>query len=227
MTKAKQTHAAMRVYSDFIAKYMVMYLMASHVTQNIGVMYGPDKVVKGGMAVAFESSIRMDLKYKKRFVRKEMETKEAGKRGEAYGVKVLMDNAKNKVCAPFRFAVVDIFFDKGIDPYSGCFDHFFRKDKINLIQKGTEKKPEIWEWVEPGTSRDKLQFEKKDLPSFIIANDILGIQKNGGSYEPQLFIDEPLVSEEINTAQEINEETQYIPPPPPPESEITRSAKAE
>ncbi len=237
MSKAGQVHKAMRKYSDFINKHNVMYLIASHVIANVGAMFGPKKVVKGGAGLAFQSSVRIDLHYKTRFVKNVIKTDESGERGEVYGVRIIADAKKNKVTAPFQFTVVDIYYDQGIDPYSGLFDYFFRKDKISILKKGGKGKS--GEVDEDGTVTKKAvkgkpalysfegiddNFERDLFPEFVIKHDLLEF---GGESKYLTPIDKSRydnsTEEKIADEETDSEDLSPIPAPPKPEERTSKT----
>jgi len=182
MSKAGVLHKAFRKYSDFIAKKNVMYMIASHVIDNVGVMFGPNKTVKGGSATAYQSSIRVDLRVKKRFMNNKIKTDEIGERSDTYGVKVIAEVVKNKIAKPFQYAILDVFFDHGIDPYSGLHDYFIRHKNLYTdtpAKGGKNPQSAILRFINERTDKT---FSDGDLIPFIIDNDILDIKKYGQEY---------------------------------------------
>lgn len=176
MTKAGALHAAWRVYSNDVNDYQVVYLLANHVIANVGVMYGPKTTVKGGSGTPFQASVRVELKYKSRMVRNVMETVTTGKRGDVYGNRIVASAAKNKVTIPHQFTAIDVYYDFGIDPYSGLQDHFVRQGQLTSIKK-TKTTPDLLKFK----GYDQT-FEDKDFEAFIIDNDILQVKAHGMEY---------------------------------------------
>jgi RecA/RadA recombinase len=217
MQKAKKIHQAMRLYSDFIASNKVLYMACSHVTAGMNA-YGPKRVVKGGSGLAFQSSTRLDLKYLSKFIRNELETIDAGMRGEVFGVRVFAEAVKNSIIAPFKFAILDIYFDYCIDPYSGLLDYFIREGRVTV--KPAEKKVKEEAKEETGKKKKKsdknviyildgkYEMTRETLPQVVIDNDVLGVKAAGYEYMKPINFNEVVVEEEIDSGE-------MTPPPPP------------
>jgi RecA/RadA recombinase len=228
--KAKKVHQAMRLYSDYIYSNMVMYLANSHVTDSLN-PYGQKRVIKGGKGMAFQSTVRLDLRYLSKFIRNIMDTAEVGERGETYGVKILAETVKNRVAPPFMFTVIDVYFDRGIDPYSGLFDYFTRTGQVVLKpvdkkkkEKEKEKEPEETgkkkkkkKKIDPDTLYlfdGKHEFKHAELPQLIISQDLLGVKAAG--FEYMTPIDAGEVFEEDLEEDDKDFPTAAPPPPLPP-----------
>ncbi len=232
MDRAKKIHAAMRLYAEPLNRQKVLYLVSNHVTEKIGVIFGSNRTVKGGKAVAFEASIRVDLRYKMQFIRNKMET-EAGDRGEVYGVKIIANIQKNKVAMPFRWAVMDVFFDQGIDPYSGLYDHFLRQGRIKLLEKAKAKTkkqeavPALYQYTHQNSG---YEFYDGTFDQCVIANDLLEIKEQGKQYLPMIDRSRYINSVEASTGDSTSPENTQTPEnvsiaPPPPAAPLQREAK--
>lgn len=186
MKKAKKLHQAMRIYSTYIERNSLFYLLSSHVIDNMS-MFGPKKRVKGGAGLAFQANCRLELTYKKLFVRNVMETRDLGKKGEVYGVRGFAQVVKNRIAPPFRFALLDVYYDRGLDPYSGLLDHFIRSGravgkKFEKIKKDDDKakieeKKKLWVGLVDGE-----KVREDELVALVIDKDLLGIKKAGRDY---------------------------------------------
>lgn len=227
--KAKKVHQAMRLYSSFVETYALLYLLSSHVTESMN-PYGAKRKVKGGAGLAFQSTVRCDLKWLKQFVRNEVETRDLGKRGEVFGARTLITAVKNRVVPPFRFAIMDVYYDRGLDPYSGLLDHLIRQGRVapKVAEKKKDKKEEKKQsyrekekeeqkakkskvWLLDG----KTPFLEEELESLVISDDVLGIKKAGKEYLPPIrAIGE--VSQEEALEDEAPEVPDLPPIPPPP-----------
>lgn len=149
MSKAKIIRAALRLSSPYMKRGHIMHVISNHVTQKIGVMFGPKTTTPGGTGIPFSASVRLELNYMGKI-----------KDGEkVIGVKSLAKAAKNKITAPFKQTELEIFFDRGVDPYSGLME--------DMIAEGI-----ITDSKEEGRKKGYLQygsevFKKSDFADFI------------------------------------------------------------
>jgi recombination protein RecA len=110
MTKAKMIRQGMRILGNTFREANVLYIVANHVIAKIGQMYGPKKTTPGGSGVPFQSSVRIELKKKANI---------AGANDVVSGVNIEAEIKKNKVAPPFKQTAARVYFDKGIEKYSG------------------------------------------------------------------------------------------------------------
>jgi len=163
MTKAKVIRAALRIITEVVGRGNVLYLIANHITDNVGVLYGPKKTTPGGSAVPFYASVRLELS-KTVQVQPEDSLK-------VIGVDLGVYTSKNKVAPPFREATIRALFDSGIDPHSGLLDVMV-DDSIVVAEtdKGGKR---------TGTySFGEEKFTKKTFGEFLLSHpQILGLNK--------------------------------------------------
>ena len=112
MIKAKQLRAGMRMVSSHLQQNNILHLISNHVIAKIGVLYGPKKTTPGGSGIPFQASVRIDLSLGKKITDKDIETKKVGVQSR---VKI----TKNKISAPFKETMLDVYFETGVDQYSG------------------------------------------------------------------------------------------------------------
>lgn len=124
MSKAKMIKAGFRRIGRKLSKANVLFVAANHIISKIGVMYGKKTTEPGGRGYAFASSIRLELTKKKSIV--DVASK------EIIGTNVGVFVEKNKVAPPFKRCEVEIYFDRGVDEYSGMLEHFVNK---GLVEK--------------------------------------------------------------------------------------------
>jgi recombination protein RecA len=112
MVKAKQIRAGMRMVSSHLQNNNILHLISNHLIAKIGVLFGNPKTTPGGSGIPFQASVRIELSLGKKIKHKDNEDKKVGIQSRVY-------IAKNKVSEPFKETTLDIYFDSGVDAYSG------------------------------------------------------------------------------------------------------------
>jgi recombination protein RecA len=120
--QARLMSKAMRKLTAITSKSKTTIIFINQIREKIGVMFGSNETSSGGRALKFFASVRMDVR-----------RVEAIKKGEEIiGNRVKIKMVKNKVAPPFREAIIEIIFGKGINEMSSLLDSAVN---FNVIEK--------------------------------------------------------------------------------------------
>ena len=170
--QARLMSQALRRLAGMINKTNSTIIFINQLREKIGVMFGNPEVTPGGRALKFYSSVRLDIR------RIETLKEDGAMTGNRTRVKVV----KNKVAPPFKEAIFDIMYGKGISKSSAILDMAINFDIVDRagswfsyngeklgqgrenIKTLMEENPELMEEIENKVrAKMKAEAEGKDL----------------------------------------------------------------
>ena len=165
--QARLMSQALRKLTSSIARSRCLVIFINQIRMKIGVMFGSPETTTGGNALKFYASVRLDIR----------RIGSIKKGDEVIGAETRVKVVKNKVAPPFREAIFDILYGKGISREgeilelgvnAGLVDksgawYSYKKDRIGQGKDNTreylEENPELAAEIE-ARIREKLGVGK-------------------------------------------------------------------
>lgn len=110
--QARLMSKAMRKLAGILNTHHCTVIFINQLRDKVGVMYGNPETTTGGKALKFYASIRMDIR----------RAEAIGSGSNISGNTVKVKIVKNKVAPPFKQAMVDIIYGKGISRFGELVD---------------------------------------------------------------------------------------------------------
>lgn len=183
---------AMRKITNLIAKEKILLIFTNQLRQKLNAMAFADPwTTSGGKAVAFHSSVRIRLSAAGKI-------KDTDK--EVVGIDLQAKVIKNRVGPPYRTSEFKMFFDSGIDNYSGWLDALEAKKLIS--KSGQNYSFDIMDEA-TGESLREVNFKKKDFPQ------LESVDKEAFDYLYKKLCDSNIMK--YRKAGEIREDVEVVP----------------
>ena len=161
--QARLMSQALRKLTSTVSRTKCIVIFINQLREKIGVPFGNPETTAGGRALKFYASVRLDVR--------RTETLKAS--GNMIGNRVKVKVVKNKVAPPFKEALFDIMFGKGISTSGDILDLAVEQNIINKsgawFAYGAEK---------IGQGRDNAKQYLEDHPDIMAEID----EKVRGAY---------------------------------------------
>ncbi len=190
--QARLMSQALRKLTGVLNKSNTVAIFINQLREKVGVMFGNPETTPGGRALKFYASIRLD-------VRKQEAIKI---NGEVMGTRTKVKVVKNKVAPPFREAVFDIIYGKGISN-EGCVLDL--ATDLNIVDKSGAWFAYNGQKIGQGRENAKLYLAQnpdvmKEIEDKVRANFNMAFEKSMTGME------ENDDEEDLSLDEEINEE---------------------
>jgi recombination protein RecA len=145
--KAKMLYALMRNLLSQIASENIGVVCTNHIYDSQD-QYNPDPKLSGGKGAVFASSIIITMNQLKL-----KEDEDGNKLKEVMGIRSSVKVIKTRYSKPFEDLEIRIPWDSGMDPYSGLFTLFTKK---NVLEKIGNR----YKWVSSQDGTEIFKFRK-------------------------------------------------------------------
>ena len=150
--QARLMSKALRKLTAVLNKSECSIIFINQLREKVGIMFGNPETTTGGRALKFYSSVRLEVR-----------RGDAIKNGEnVIGNEVKLKVVKNKVAAPFKSAVVEITYGKGINQEAELLELAVKFDIIHKSGSWFEYNGE-----KIGQGKDKAKDFLKENPSIM------------------------------------------------------------
>ena len=156
--RAKICSKEFRKLNATMEKLNITVVVLNQIRSKIGVMFGPSETTAGGgNALPFYASLRIRPQ-----TTEKIEQKITAKIKKILGIKVRLENKKNKTHRPFiKSHNIQLLFDKGINPTSGLLSCLVDDNRLIMGKGSFTVKPEYTE--DGGEYTFKGSLERNDI----------------------------------------------------------------
>jgi recombination protein RecA len=151
--QARMMGQAMRKLAGKAQKTQTLLLFTNQIREKVGVMFGSPETTPGGRALRFYASQRLDVR----------RTGTVGAKGEQTHNSTKVTLKKNKVAPPFREALFDIDFGRGISSEGEMVDAG--------VAHGFVAKAGAWFYFDPTLGKDGPRAQGRDAAKALLLED--------------------------------------------------------
>ncbi len=173
--QARLMSQAMRKLTGAINKTGCTCIFINQIRMKIGVMFGSPETTTGGNALKFYASVRLDIRRTGSIKNRD---------GELIGNNVKVKVVKNKMAPPFKLALFDIMYGKGISKSGEIVD---KAVDLNIFQKsGTWYS---YDTTKLGQGRESVKELLEDNPEMMAeVEEKIKTAIFGGEQEPTIKV---------------------------------------
>lgn len=193
--QARLMSQALRKLAGAISKSNCVAIFINQLREKVGVVYGNPEVTPGGRALKYYSSVRIEVR--------KVETIKNG--SEILGSKTRAKVVKNKIAPPFKEAIFDIMYGKGISRTGELLDLAVEKDIIHKsgawFSYGEERLGQGRDNIKNLLSENKeLAAEVEEKVLATLAEERENSKKKTSKGKNEKVIEESKAAEEIQPA---------------------------
>lgn len=155
--QARLMSQALRKLTGVISKSNCTVIFINQLREKVGIMFGNPETTTGGRALKFYSSVRLEVR----------RTDAIRVQGDVIGNRTKIKVVKNKVAPPFREAMFDIMFGKGISTEGDVLD--LAAENNIVVKSGAWY---AYEGEKIGQGRENAKQYLKEHPE--VLDDVIG-----------------------------------------------------
>ena len=206
--QARLMSQALRKLTATVARSNTIIVFINQIRMKIGVMFGSPETTKGGNALKFYSSVRLDIR--RIGAIKETATV-AGKDPMVIGNRTRVKVVKNKMAPPFREVEFDILYGQGISRSGDVVD---LASELGIVEKSGSWFSYDGDRIGQGRENARTYLEQhpeimEKIEGMILAKH--GIKRNQAKDAPAPAVDKPVP---FTVAEKVNGESKKAAQPP-------------